>query len=79
MPFKLEENIQLFYLISFALIGRSSRGLSLGLFKVVEEKGLTLLRVKEGMCVKRDVGILSIPSNSSYSNEGEDNNWAVKG
>lgn len=42
MPFKLEENIQLLYLISFALIGRSSRGLSEGLFKAVEEKGLTL-------------------------------------
>lgn len=42
LPFKLEENIQLLYLISFALIGRSSRGLSEGLFKAVQEKGLTL-------------------------------------
>ena len=42
LPFKLEENIQLLHLISYTLIGRSSRGLSEGLFKAVEEKGLTL-------------------------------------
>lgn len=42
LAFQNRGNTQLFYLISSTLIGRSSRGLSEGLFKAVEEKGLTL-------------------------------------
>lgn len=42
LPFTLGDNIQLFHLISFALISRDNKGLSEGLFKVAEE-GLSLL------------------------------------
>lgn len=48
LPFKLGGKIQLFHLISFALIGRSTRGLSEGSFKAVEEKGLTLFAESKG-------------------------------
>lgn len=47
LAFQIRGEIQLFHLLSFALIGRSSRGLSEGLFKVVEEKGLTLFSESE--------------------------------